>query len=1123
MPPVYKSTFLSAVVITLFSSNLSAQVLGVLPDDEYGHDFQPASGDGSGTVIEQHDDGAGLPLEPERTVSLQASEATWLSLDVSSDDETIIFEFLGDIFTIPANGGEAVAVTEGMGFDSQPAYSPDSELIAFVSDRSGSENLWIANADGSAAKALTSDSEAQFTSPAWTPDGLYVIVSRSSWGLRTNELWMYHKDGGNGVRLTTAKAAANTPTSQRLNALGPQVSADGRYVYYASRRGGFSYNLSIPAWTIARMDLETGDTDTVITAQGSAMRPILSPDGRYMVYATRFDAETGLRLRDLETGEDDWLIFPVTRDDQESRFTRDLYPAATFTSDSSSLLTTFDGKIQSVSVPDGIATEIPFSVTMEHPIGPDLDFEQSIETGDIQVRIAQTPAVSPDGEEIVFSALGELYVHAIEDNETRLLDEAGSAAFHPSWSPDGRDIVYVSWEPEGGHIWKIRANGSGNPDQLTENLAYYTDPVFTPDGEQVVALRASNASYVSREVDFGPVPTSDLIRLPEDGGEVTVITHAVGMIAPHFAANSDRVYLTTAGGLISLRMDGMDRRTHLQVKGKGAYSSEEAVAADEMRIAPDGNWALAQVSNQLYLIAVPRTGPSGAEVNVSSPSVPATRLSDLAPDYFGWSEEGQEFFWAVGTSVYRQTFDSISFGDEEDGDNDGADSESENAEDEGTVPVLREDSEDVETIAINLSVERDVPEGSILLRGAKVITMNGDQVIENGEVLITGNKVAGVGNNGSLQLPEDTEIIDINGRVVMPGFVDSHAHWFEIRRGIIEENNWAFLANFAYGVTSGLDVQTATNDMFAYQDMIDSGRMIGPRAFSTGPGVFSDNGFNSYDEAYGVLKRYQEHYRTRNIKAYISGDRKQRHWLVQASQELGMMPTTEGALDLKLNLTHAIDGFWGTEHALPIVPLYEDVVELFAQTGIAYTPTLLVAYGGPWAENYFYSRSNPHDDPKLSRFTPHHALDARTRRRPGWFMDEEHVFTRLAEGAAQVLRAGGKVGVGSHGQLQGLGYHWELWALASGGLTNMEALRVATLGGAEIIGYENEIGSLEVGKYADIVVLSADPLEDIENSNSVSMVMRNGRLYDANTLEEIAPGNRPAPELWFSDLPPTRR
>ena len=235
------------------------------------------------------------------------------------------------------------------------------------------------------------------------------------------------------------------------------------------------------------------------------------------------------------------------------------------------------------------------------------------------------------------------------------------------------------------------------------------------------------------------------------------------------------------------------------------------------------------------------------------------------------------------------------------------------------------------------------------------------------------------------------------------------------------------------------------------------------------------------------------------------------------------MPTTEGALDLKLNLTHAIDGFWGTEHALPIVPLYDDVVELMAKTGIAYTPTLLVAYGGPWAENYFYSRSNPHDDPKLSRFTPHNVLDAATRRRPGWFMDDEHVFTRLAEGAAEIMRAGGRIGIGSHGQLQGLGYHWELWALASGGLTPMETLKVATIMGAEIIGFENDIGSIETGKYADLVILSADPLEDIRNTNTVSMVMRNGRLYDANTLEEIAPESKPAPELWFSDNVPNRR
>jgi hypothetical protein len=367
--------------------------------------------------------------------------------------------------------------------------------------------------------------------------------------------------------------------------------------------------------------------------------------------------------------------------------------------------------------------------------------------------------------------------------------------------------------------------------------------------------------------------------------------------------------------------------------------------------------------------------------------------------------------------------------------------------------------------------------------------------------------------------PADADVIDVSGMTIVPGFVDTHAHWMEIRRGILDLDNWSFLANLAYGVTAGLDVQAFTNDAFAYKDLTDAGEILGLRAYATGPGVFSDNKFQSKEHVRGVLTKYREHYRTRNIKAYMSGNRKQRQWIAQVSNELQIIPTTEGGLDLKMDLTHAIDGLGGTEHSLPIVPLYKDVVELVAQSGMGYTPTLLVSYGGPWAEEYFYTTTEVHDDIKLNRFTPHDVIDAKTKRRQ-WFRKDEHVFTRIAEQAKKIIHAGGRVGVGSHGQLQGLGYHWELWALASGGLTPHEALRAATIHGAEIIGRNQELGSIEEGKFADLVILDANPLDGIENSNTIKYVMKNGELFEGDTLNQIWPVRKPLPPLWFWDDAP---
>ena len=303
--------------------------------------------------------------------------------------------------------------------------------------------------------------------------------------------------------------------------------------------------------------------------------------------------------------------------------------------------------------------------------------------------------------------------------------------------------------------------------------------------------------------------------------------------------------------------------------------------------------------------------------------------------------------------------------------------------------------------------------------------------------------------------------------------------------------------------------------MFAYEDLVDTGDIIGLRAFSTGPGVFSDNNFQSMEEVKGVLTKYQKYYGTHNIKSYIVGNRKQRQFMVQASKELEMMPTTEGAIDLKLDLTHVIDGFHGNEHTLPITPLYKDVLQIFAKSGIAETPTLIVNYGGPFGEDYFYEYSEVHDNAKLNHFTPHHVLDERTKRRPAWFRKDEYAFPRLAAQMTKLVHEGGLVGVGGHGEQQGIGFHWEMWLLSSGGMTPMEVLRCATLNGSKIVGRPEDLGSIEPGKLADLVIFDKSPLDDIHNTNTIHWVMKNGELFEGDTLNQVWPEQKKLEPLWF--------
>jgi Tol biopolymer transport system component len=310
---------------------------------------------------EKKDEKKGLPLKSDRKVEFTTDEGTWLSLDVSPDGKTIVFELIGDIYTLPIEGGQAKLISGGMAFESQPKFSPDGQWIAFISDREGSENIWVMHPDGTGVKQVSKDPNSDFTSPSWAPDGKYIFVSKAAFGIGSSEVWMYHVDGGTGVQITKSKPTPNLERNRRPNAMGVVASPDGKYLYYAAKLGSLYYNQQLPTWHIARRDRKTGDEDTLIQQIKSAFRPMLSPGGKQVLYVTRYETESGLRLRNLETGEDRWVKYPVTRDDQESLFTRDVFPGYAFLPGGKEIVYNQDGKIKRLDLATGTEKTIPFT------------------------------------------------------------------------------------------------------------------------------------------------------------------------------------------------------------------------------------------------------------------------------------------------------------------------------------------------------------------------------------------------------------------------------------------------------------------------------------------------------------------------------------------------------------------------------------------------------------------------------------------------------------------------------------------------------------------------------------------------------------------------------------------
>lgn len=1221
------------------ADRLLALILGLALLSTTPHAQTRAQNDKAAADAAKH---KGLPLITERTVSFTTSEATWLSLDLSPDGTTIAFELLGDLYTLPITGGQATRITSGQAYDMQPAWSPDGKHLVFISDRNGSENIWIANADGTKARAITTTERDNYMSPTWTPDGEYVIAAKGA------QLWMYNQAGGSGVQMTGAGArpAAATPgptppgpatpailgpafgkdpDSLWVNVRGPvRPGLPTRLIDTDESRADFdphtlrSNPRVIGQYQVAQLDRKSGRLLVRTHEHTGAFRPVPSPDGKWLVYSTRHDARQGLKLLDLSTGEDRWLRMDVQRDDSQGGGARDrdVYPGSAFTPDSSALITSYDGKLWRVAVPTGEAVEIPFTAKVDQRIGSLVKFDYPIDDEKLRVSQVRGARPSPDGSRVVFTALDRLWIAdlpqgrgtkkekpadadgpgrdrspsgpsttpegeaangaaaatppatapaaapAVEAppppiptirNARRLTD--GTDVEHgPVWSPDGQFIAYVTWNDEdGGHIRRVRADGSGQPERLTSATAFYDRIAYTKDGSRLIGVRGSKMHRLRTLEDFGNhsgAAELEYVWLPANGGTVTLVAWAgggstqEGREAPHVGPDPDRIYVWAgAEGLLSMRYDGTDITTVVKVTAPAPPRPADAPPGppptpDEVLLSPDGTRALVRANRNVYMITVPPvTGNAPTVSAASSSSVPTWRLTKVGGDFVGWTADSQRAYFSIGRSIFVHDIAMQAEVDlanrlkgETEAERAAAQAAAAPAPGAPPAPATPADKPaappkiptleyEPHRVDVEIIVDKDKPTGVIALRNARLITMKGDEVIARGDVVITNNRITAVGPRGTVAIPAGAVVRDLAGKTVMPGLVDVHAHTW-VAWGVHRNQVSQFLAQLAFGVTTQRDPQTSSEDALTYQDLMETGQLIGPRLYSTGPGIFSSDNIRSLDDARDALRRYADHYNTKTIKQYLVGDRKVRQWVIMAAKELGLTPTTEGGSNFTMNLTLMQDGYAGLEHSLPISPFFTDVVGLGAASGITYTPTLIVSYGGPVGRQHYLTNGASLDaDPRLRRFTPHEELDS--WRNTDWHREDQYVFPLHARQLTKWVAGGGKVGLGSHGEVQGIGVHWELWMMASGGMAPHAALRAATIDSAASIGFAKDLGSLEVGKLADLLVLDANPLDDIRNTARIAQVMKNGRLYDAATLDETYPRQKPlGPQWWWKLEPP---
>jgi imidazolonepropionase-like amidohydrolase len=728
------------------------------------------------------------------------------------------------------------------------------------------------------------------------------------------------------------------------------------------------------------------------------------------------------------------------------------------------------------------------------------------------VRMISWPTQSPDGKSLVFSAIGSLWTMALPNGQPKKLATEGGLAYAPAFSPDGRWISYVSWsDRDGGHLWKMSPAG-GRPTRLTKIPSQYSNPSFSPDGSKIVFIRGNNAAF--RGHDLGDDSYHEVLWVPAAGGNVSRVTDIGSrgssrrMPRVFWNSTSDRVFFVETENLgpsdektslYSIKTDGTDRVEHLKFK-----------YAEEVVPSPDGKWAAYSEQFNAYVTALPTTGRKLVEISGEDGPVPAKKLTNDGGEWINWADGGKTVTWSYGPDFYRVSIDSLfSYWDRQAMKSVKKREEKKKDDDKKDDKEKAEDGLVIDTLAVTLRVPRAKPSGTVVLQGGRLVTMKGDEVIENGTVVIENNRITAAGPSNAITVPGGAQVIDVSGKTIMPGMIDTHAHLHYNAMDIIPEKQWADWCNLAYGVTTTHDPSASTYAVFTQSEMIEAGVMTGPRTWSTGYILYGAESagkasIKSLDDAKSHIKRMKK-LGAFSVKSYMQPRREQRQWIIEAARAESILVMPEGGGNLEMNLSMVVDGHTSIEHSLPVAPIYDDVAQLFGRTGTVETPTLLVAYGGLSGEHYFYQHYNVFENEKLLRFTPRGQLDARAIRRPVMTMDGDWHHMKVAEGCKKILDAGGRVTLGAHGQLQGLGPHWELWALTQGGMSNHDALKCATTHGAWALGMDKDLGTIEAGKLADLVVLDLNPLEKIENSNSVRYVVKNGTVFDGDTMNRVWP------------------
>ncbi len=1035
---------------------------------------------------------------PSRHVDIDIRSGTWMSLDVSPDGKTIVFDLLGDLYLLPISGGEARALTHSVAWEQQPRFSPDGKQIAYQSDAGGGDNIWVMNADGTHPRAVSHEDFRLLNNPVWHPNGQYIAARKHYTGTRSagsGEIWLYHVDGGannKGVQL-------NEKPNWQKDLGEPAISPDGNTLYYSrdttpGREFEYNKDANGEIFKIFRQDLRDGTVEPLVQGAGGAVRPTPSPDGKYLAFVRRIRNQSTLFLKDLQSGQEKPVWAQMERDLQESWSVNGVYPAFAWTPDAKHVVTWAQGRIWKVDPFAGTATEIPFHVKDQREVREALRQTQEVAPDQFAVKQLRWATVAPDGSAVVYSALGQLYIKDLRSGKEaqvprRLTQRSDAFEFFPSFSRDGKALVFVTWNDEQlGSVRKLEL-ASGLETAITQAPGKYLAPKFSPDGKSVVYSKQAGGYLTSpwHGLDKG-------IYLAAADGSGTPQRIAKDGEAPQFGARNDAVYLSRSA--MSSEVDFVRKLVRIDLKDRQETEIAKSEFATEFSISPDGQWLGFVERFHAYVTPLPQAGKP-INVGPKMDALPVRQLDVISGEAMQWSGDSRQVHFTAADQLFTTALA------------------------DAFAPGQADYKPTGQGRAIGFMQKADAPSGTLALSGARIVTMKVDEVIPEGVIVVQGNRIAAIGAKGQVSVPAGAKVLDLSGKTVIPGLIDAHWHGGMGESEIIPQQSWVNYASLAFGVTTLFDPSNRNGDIFTQAEMQRAGTVVAPRIYSTGTILYGAKTpftavINKLDDALVHLKR-QQAAGAISVKSYQQPRREQRQQVIEAARQTGMMVVPEGASLFQLDMSMLVDGHSSIEHSLPVAQVYDDVKQLWSQTQVAYTPTLNVGFGGLDGEHYWYARTEVWKHPLLSRFVPPALLQARSVRRLT-APEEDFNVLRVAKTATELQRAGVRTNIGAHGQREGLGAHWEMWMFGLGGMSPLEAIRSATLNPAQSLGLDKDLGSLEVGKLADLIILSGDILGNIRNSDQISQVMQNGRLFEASTLNEVWPRNKARRPFFFEGM-----